>query len=107
MATNQIDIVVIGAGMAGLAAARALCSAGLRTAVLEARDRIGGRVYSQWISSMPIPVEFGAEFVHGEPPEVWEIIEMAGLAACEVAQNHWVFQNNQLIRRPDFPASPT
>ena len=40
------DVVVLGAGIAGLAAARALAERGIRTLVLEARDRVGGRIYS-------------------------------------------------------------
>ena len=42
----QPDVLVIGAGVAGLAAARALCDAGRSVAVLEARDRVGGRIHT-------------------------------------------------------------
>ncbi len=57
--------LVIGAGMAGLAAARDLVDAGHKVIVLEARERIGGRVYTNRTFS-DVPVEFGAEFIHGE-----------------------------------------
>ncbi len=57
--------LVIGAGMAGLAAARDLVDAGQDVIVLEARDRIGGRVYTNRTLS-DLPVEFGAEFIHGD-----------------------------------------
>jgi monoamine oxidase len=57
--------LVIGAGMAGLAAARDLVDAGQKVIVLEARDRIGGRVYTNHTLS-DLPVEFGAEFIHGD-----------------------------------------
>ena len=40
------DVIVIGAGIAGLAAARTLAEAGLRVALIEARDRVGGRIYT-------------------------------------------------------------
>jgi len=62
----RLDVVVIGAGAAGLAAAHALSSSGLRIAVLEARGRIGGRILTRRESGWPVAVELGAEFLHGE-----------------------------------------
>ena len=75
-----VDVVVIGAGMAGLACARALLERGLRVVVLEARDRVGGRIATTRVGSGE-PVELGAEFVHGRPPELMALIAEA---ACEV-----------------------
>lgn len=63
--------LVVGAGMAGLAAAHALWKAGWKITILEARDRIGGRV--QTLSPFGSPVELGAEFVHGAAPEIAEL----------------------------------
>jgi monoamine oxidase len=62
-----VDVLVIGAGVAGLAAARELELRGHRAVVLEARDRIGGRVHTLRPRGWPMPVEAGAEFVHGRP----------------------------------------
>jgi monoamine oxidase len=56
-------IVVIGAGVAGLAAAQALKAAGATVVVLESRDRIGGRVWTD--TSWGAPIELGAAWVHG------------------------------------------
>lgn len=56
-------VLVIGAGMAGLAAARCLKDRGFNVTVLEARRRIGGRVATDW--SMGFPVDLGATFIHG------------------------------------------
>ncbi len=82
------DTVIIGAGVAGLAAAGVLAKAGQRVAVLEARDRVGGRIFSRHVtlpgSDGSIALELGAEFVHGLPPEIWDLIEEAGLATTEV-----------------------
>lgn len=76
------DILVIGAGAAGLAAARALTDAGRRVIVLEARDRIGGRVLTDYRFG-PAPVERGAEFVHGSAVVTWRWIQRAGLRTEE------------------------
>ncbi len=56
--------LVIGAGTAGLVAARDLHEAGHQVVVLEARDRTGGRVMTNYTFAQS-PVEFGAEFIHG------------------------------------------
>ena len=62
--TAVFDCVVIGAGVAGLAAARKLHAAHRRVVVLEARDRIGGRIWTDR-SSPDAPVELGAQWIHG------------------------------------------
>ncbi|MEO7913287.1 MAG: NAD(P)/FAD-dependent oxidoreductase [Roseiflexaceae bacterium] len=72
------DVLVIGAGAAGLAAARMLADAGRRVIVLEARTRIGGRVWTDR-SFAAIPVERGAEFIHGDQADSWALVRRAGL----------------------------
>ena len=64
---NQYDIIVLGAGVAGLAAAEVLGNANLRVAVLEARDRVGGRIHTLPGLTPEHAIELGAEFVHGKP----------------------------------------
>lgn len=63
-----MDALIIGGGIAGLTAARHLTEAGLRVTLLEARERLGGRIYTH--STGKVPVELGAEFVHGRPSEI-------------------------------------
>lgn len=79
--TWKPDVLIVGAGVAGLAAASRLTRAGVNVQLIEARDRIGGRVWTDG------EVELGAEFVHGQPPETWELLEDraqgAGLRAKE------------------------
>jgi monoamine oxidase len=80
---SEYDVVVIGAGAAGLAALRVLDRAGLRVMVLEARDRVGGRIYTVHDPLSSLPLELGAEFVHGRPAQVWDVVRDAGLSVYE------------------------
>jgi monoamine oxidase len=75
-----MDALIIGGGIAGLTAARHLTEAGLRVTLLEARDRLGGRIYTH--STAEYPVELGAEFVHGRPEE---ILALAAEGAVPIA----------------------
>lgn len=83
------DVVIVGAGVAGLAAARHLSGSGHRVCLLEARERLGGRVHTLHVPDLPLPVELGAEFVHGQSHTTFEIVQAAALAACELPDNHW------------------
>ena len=80
-ATAIYDIAVIGAGVAGLTAARSLAEAGSRVLLLEARDRIGGRILT--VRDGNTAIELGAEFVHGRPPELLGLLAEAGLSLIE------------------------
>ncbi len=86
--------LVIGAGMAGLSAAWHLQQAGINTTVLEARDRIGGRAWTDR-DFADIPVEFGAELIHGRGADVntWGWIRKLGLRTW-----HWNKLDDSLIR---------
>lgn len=65
--TLETEVVVIGAGAAGLSAARLLAKHGLQTLVLEAASAIGGRIHTLRVPEWRLPIELGAEFVHGRP----------------------------------------
>src|ERR1700710_954461 len=69
-----MDVIVVGAGMAGLSAARELAGQGRSVLVLEGRDRIGGRMHTLHPRGWPVHLDIGAEFVHGRPPELLEIV---------------------------------
>jgi monoamine oxidase len=79
-------VVVIGAGIAGIAAARALEDAGLDIVVLEARSRIGGRIRTDL--SLDVPLDLGASWIHGvaSPNPIWELRNQYGLRT--VATNY-------------------
>ena len=84
MATFEPEVLLIGAGVAGLAAAGMLSQAGVRVLVLEARDRIGGRILTVHPAGVNVAVELGAEFVHGRPPETFELIQSSKLELSKI-----------------------
>ncbi len=94
MTNPQSEVLVIGAGMAGLTAARTLAEAGLSVIVLEARNRVGGRILTQRIGDETI--ELGAEFIHGRPPELWALIAETGLRTYERDGTQACFTNGSL-----------
>ncbi len=65
--TFEPDVVIVGAGAAGLAAARLLSQHRLRCVVLEGSELIGGRLRTLRRAGWQLPIELGAEFVHGRP----------------------------------------
>jgi monoamine oxidase len=86
---NEVDVVVIGAGVAGVTAARALTRDGHEVRVVEAGSRVGGRVCTIR-DLVEGPVEAGAEFVHGNGAATWGDIRAAGLATVPVpARDSW------------------
>ena len=91
---QNIDVLIIGGGATGLIAWRELHSVGLQVVVLEARDRIGGRILTDHSTSSPI--ELGAEFVHGKPKAIWPILEKAGLKMLESSDTRMVFDKGGL-----------
>ena len=95
-------VIVIGAGAAGLVAARELTRSGREVVVLEARDRVGGRVFTHREQSSPVPIELGAEFVHGRPPELWKIATAANLELYEVSERHWYFEKGKVSKSGEF-----
>ncbi|OGC85258.1 hypothetical protein A3F55_00630 [Candidatus Adlerbacteria bacterium RIFCSPHIGHO2_12_FULL_53_18] len=75
---NQADIVIVGAGAAGLMAARELSKEGKKVLILEARGRIGGRIYPLPKEEWGYEAQGGAEFVHGEAPVSKALLKEAG-----------------------------
>src|SRR5947207_7221695 len=96
------SVLIIGAGVAGLAAARQLAKAGVQVTILEARNRIGGRVHTIRDPRLPIPVELGAEFMHGTPKELWNIVREENLMLGSLEGDNWCSENHSLQKCNDF-----
>lgn len=82
------DFIILGGGVAGLAAADALAESGAGILLIEARARLGGRIWTRRISRWPVPIELGAEFVHGRMPSVMELAREAGLVVAQIPDLH-------------------
>ena len=94
METRTKRVLVIGAGMAGLTAARKLAEAGRLVLVLEARDRVGGRIRT--LREQGEVLELGAEFVHGRPAELWRLIDESGLDTYAIDGKNLCHRNGKL-----------
>jgi monoamine oxidase len=90
------DVIVIGAGAAGLVAASELAETGLSVIVLEARDRIGGRIFTLNDVGQQFPIELGAEFIHGRPPEIFDLLQAHKIPLSEVEGDSWCVENDRL-----------
>jgi monoamine oxidase len=101
-ATRKTDVIIVGAGASGLAAARALRERGVRVEILEARDRIGGRIFTHRDPRAPAPIELGAEFLHGSAPETMAIVREAGLIAVDILGNRWERRGRKLYSANNF-----
>ena len=89
-AQNHFDTLVIGGGAAGLAAAATLGRAGQKVALLEARARLGGRVFSCTDPGLHVPLELGAEFIHGKAAATSAFLQAAGVVPVDAEGAHFV-----------------
>jgi monoamine oxidase len=101
MTETHWDVVIIGAGVAGLTAARALAEAGRSVLLLEARDRVGGRVWTRHDSESAVPVELGAEFIHGQIPQTFSLLQEGGSAAANTEGSYWTVDHGRVQQRPE------
>lgn len=84
----MVDVAVVGAGAAGLVAARELRRAGFSVRVLEAGNRVGGRISTLHVASAGLPLELGAEFIHGEARQTMRLLAEANVVTVPVIGDH-------------------
>jgi monoamine oxidase len=94
--SNNPDVIILGAGAAGLSAAVDIAQAGLKVTILEARNRIGGRIFTKHDPICDAPVELGAEFIHGRPPEIWKLLRKHHIRARELKGEQWCVQKGEV-----------
>ena len=94
--SRSYDVIVIGAGAAGLAAAAELARSGKSVLLLEARGRIGGRVWTLAVPGLRVPVELGPEFIHGRPAATFSLLRSTGIAAIERSGDGWYGTDGKL-----------
>jgi monoamine oxidase len=104
MSDMSEHIVIVGAGAAGLMAARELARAGKRVTILEARDRCGGRIHPLPASEFGYPADGGAEFVHGEAPVTRGLAREAGLSVRAIGGAQWSFDGTDFSQ--ESPRDP-
>ena len=105
---TDYDTIVIGAGAAGLAAARMLQDAGQSVLILEARDRIGGRIHTNY-GFAPHPIECGAEYIQGENVVTWDWVRRCGLAtlpAFDRDDRLFMYINRKLLSFSEWSTIP-
>lgn len=98
----QHSILIIGAGAAGLMAARKLSAAGHTVTVLEASDRLGGRIHSIQPFGFMQPIEEGAEFMHGKLPLTIQLLKEAGLSYQPVQGKMIRVKNGEWSTQEEF-----
>lgn len=97
-----MDIVIIGAGASGLVAARELSKKGKKVIIVEARGRAGGRIHTLNDKRFDLPVETGAEFIHGDLFYTKELLKEAGIPFTKIGGSLYRAKDGQLFEQHEF-----
>jgi monoamine oxidase len=98
----DFDVVIVGAGAAGLIASRTLSKLGYKVVVVEARDRLGGRIYTLDDPLFTLPVEMGAEFIHGNLPLTLLLLNEYGVRYFPMEGAMWHYREGELHQTGSF-----
>jgi monoamine oxidase len=101
MNQQRFDVLIIGAGAAGLIAALEIALTGKSVTIIEAKERCGGRIHTIYHHDQQ-PVELGAEFVHGDLPLTLQLFEKAGISKLKADAEIWQHKDGQLEEQEDF-----
>jgi monoamine oxidase len=105
---THFDTLVIGAGAAGLAAAQTLQTAKRSVLILEARDRLGGRVHTNY-DFAPHPIECGAEYIQGEKVLTWKWVRrywMQTIPTFARDDRQFMYVNQKLLPSSQWSSLP-
>ena len=97
---KDADVIILGAGAAGLSAAYELSRNNVNVIILEARTRVGGRVHTQ--SEPGLPVELGAEYMHGTPKSLMRLALKTQTPFVDAYMGHYYPKNGKLIPLENF-----
>jgi monoamine oxidase len=103
MSPTSSNVLILGAGAAGLMAARVLAQGGRRVTILEARPRCGGRILPLPVATLGYPAEGGAEFIHGAAPLTRALLREAGLSSVPLLGRRWTLENGTWVPRASAP----
>jgi monoamine oxidase len=95
-AVEAYDVLIVGAGAAGLAAAATLCRGERSVCIVEARERVGGRIRTTLLPELGLPIELGAEFIHGSAPATSEWLRRANASVVAASGTRWTVRDGVL-----------
>lgn len=98
---EHVDVAVVGAGFAGLITARELERTGLKVVVLEARERLGGRTWTE--DRLGCPLELGGTWVHWSQPHTWAEVTRYGMEvvrSTRAEEMFWLGEGGAVRRGP-------